>query len=190
MRNETTLHTIIVLSLILFSSLTSHASQVKSVTFQDTYETGEGSLKIRGTGLLRYMVLIKAYVGVLYLPENVSSNEALSDVPKRLEVEYFQHIKGEAFGPATRKLIAANVDDETFAKLKEKIEHHATFYEDVKPGDRYSLTYLPGIGTELALNGIPKGTIEGADFAAALFAIWLGPRPMDESFKSQILGLK
>jgi hypothetical protein len=63
-------------------------------------------------------------------------------------------------------------------------------YEDVKPGDRYSLTYIPGKGTKLALNGEHKGTIEGSEFAAALFSIWLGNKPIDKTFKKQILGLK
>jgi len=34
---------------------------------------------------------------------------------------------------------------------------------------------------------IQKGVIEGADFAPAYFAIWLGPRPISESLKSQML---
>jgi hypothetical protein len=51
------------------------------------------------------------------------------------------------------------------------------------------LTYIPGRGTELALNGEPKGIIEGADFATALFSIWIGQKPIDESFKQQIMGL-
>jgi hypothetical protein len=34
------------------------------------------------------------------------------------------------------------------------------------------------------------GVIEGAEFAAALFAIWIGQEPVDKSFKKQILGLK
>jgi hypothetical protein len=49
------------------------------------------------------------------------------------------------------------------------------------------LTYIPGRGTELALDGRPKGVIGGADFAAAVFAIWLGPKPLNKSFKAQLL---
>lgn len=45
--------------------------------------------------------------------------------------------------------------------------------------DRYSLTYMPGVGTELALNDNPLGVIDGADFAAAYFRIWLGDHPID-----------
>ena len=60
---------------------------------------------------------------------------------------------------------------------------------DVQKGDRYALTYVPGAGTTLALNGRPLGTIEGADFAAALFTIWLGTKdPMDASFRLALLG--
>ena len=62
-------------------------------------------------------------------------------------------------------------------------------YEDVEPGDRYSLTYIPGRGTELALNDEPKGVIEGADFASAVYAIWLGQNPISQSFRQQLLGL-
>ena len=168
----------------------SRGSQSTDVTFDDSYETNETILRIRGVGLLRYMVFIKAYAGAFYLPENVSSDAALSEVPKRLEVEYFHPLKGKDFGSATRKLMAKNVDAHMLKKLQGKIDLHSSFYEDVKPGDRYSLTYVPGRGTELSLNGKPKGTIEGADFAAAMFSIWLGPNPMDETFKSQLLGLK
>ena len=69
-----------------------------------------------------------------------------------------------------------------------RIEYHNSLYENVQPGDRYSLTYIPGKGTELALNGESKGLIEGPDFAAAVFSIWLGPKPISDSFKRQILG--
>ena len=60
--------------------------------------------------------------------------------------------------------------------------------QHVQPGDRYSLTYIPGVGTELALNGTPRGVIEGADFAAAIFSLWLGENPFDRQFKQALLG--
>ena len=181
---------IIVAIILSFLAMPAKAAQIENVYFPNEYATGNVALKIRGIGLLRYMIFVKAYVGGLYLPEDVPSDAALSAVPKRLAVEYFHAIKGKDFGPATRKMIAKNVDDQTYQRLQPKIDLHITMYEDVKPGDRYSLTYIPGKGTELALNGEPKGTVEGSEFAAALFSIWLGKRPIDESFKKQILDLK
>jgi hypothetical protein len=170
-------------------NISANAAEIEGVTFSDTYTADELILELRGCGLLRYMVFIKAYVGGLYLPKDISAGQSLSRVPKRLEVEYFHSIKGKDFGQATNKIIAKNVDPETLERLQPKIDYHNSLYEDVKPGDRYSLTYIPGKGTELTLNGVPKGIVKGSEFADALFSVWLGPNPIDKSFKKQLLGL-
>lgn len=167
---------------------TATATVVEGVKFESKMRMQEVVLNLAGAGTLRYMFFIKAYAGALYLPAGVRADQALSDVPKHLEVEYFHAISGEDFGPATTKSIAVNVDSATFETLRDRIAYHNSLYEDVKPGDRYSLTYIPGKGTLLALNGTPKGTVEGADFAAALFSIWLGPNPIDGNFKQALLG--
>jgi hypothetical protein len=39
------------------------------------------------------------------------------------------------------------------ARIQGRIDRINAAYKNVKSGDRYSLTYLPGRGTELALNG-------------------------------------
>jgi hypothetical protein len=77
--------------------------------------------------------------------------------------------------------------DRALERLRGRIERFRALCEDVEPGDRYSLTYVPGIGTELGLNGEPVGVIEGADFSSALFAIWIGDRALDESLREQLL---
>ena len=183
---------LIAISIIECSSGSSKANgaEIEGIHFKDTYETGGIRLEVKGTGLLRYLGFIKAYVGALYLEEGSSSDEVLSDKPKRLEVEYFHALKGEDFGLTTNKVIAKNTDAQTLRKIRPQIEYHNSLYEDVRPGDRYSLTYIPGRGTELALNGKTKGIIEGADFASALFAMWLGEFPMNRPFKEQLLGVK
>jgi hypothetical protein len=165
-----------------------YGAKIEGAYFDESYIVEDTKLKLRGTGLLRYLGFIKAYVGAFYLEENCTIDEALADRAKRIEVQYFQAIKGMDFGPATDKSIAKNVDPETFERLRPHIEYHNSLYVDVQPGDRYSLTYIPGRGTELALNGESQGIIEGAEFAAALFAIWIGQKPIDKSFKKQILG--
>ena len=73
--------------------------------------------------------------------------------------------------------------------LRERIDYHNSLYVDVEPGDRYAITYVPGVGTELSLNGEALGVIEGEDFAAALFALWLGDKPLDKRFRANLLGL-
>ncbi|MBI1816165.1 MAG: chalcone isomerase family protein [Deltaproteobacteria bacterium] len=179
--------TFIAAALIASASRFSRAAEIEGVTFSDRVETHGTVLRLNCTGLLRYMVVIKGYVAALYLAPGEQPDEVLSDLSKRLEINYFYAIKGLDFTEATDRGIAANVDAATAARLRPRIDQLNALYEDVRPGDRYSLTYVPGAGTELALNGTPKGTIAGADFAAALFAIWLGPHALDDSLKSQLL---
>ena len=165
-------------------------SEIEGILFEKTYETDGVKLRIQGTGLLKYLGFIKAYVGALYLEEGSSIKDVLSDKPIRLEVEYFHAFKGEDFGITTNKMIAKNTDAQTLERIRPQIDYHNSLYEDVQPGDRYSLTYIPGRGTELALNGKPKGIIKGAEFASALFSMWLGEFPMNKPFKEQLLGVK
>ena len=177
--------------LLLFSGVagaSSNGQEISGCFFNDVYSNEHSQLRLTGTGLLRYWGF-KAYTGGFYLEEGVPIDDALSDRAKRIEIEYLRPIKGKDFGPATNKGIAKNVDSYTYKKLRDQIAYHNSLYEDVQPGDRYSLTYIPGIGTELSLNGKPKGIIEGPDFAAAVFSIWLGPEPISKSFKKQIMEL-
>jgi hypothetical protein len=160
---------------------------VEGVRFAPTVQAGDQTLLLHNAGLLRYRVVIKTYVAALYLGEGIGPAQALSDVPKRLEAEYFWALDGEDFGPVTLEGIGRNVDPATLERLRPRIEAFGRLFVDVEPGDRYALTYLPGRGTEVSLNGKPLGTVEGADFANALFAVWLGPAPLDESLKASLL---
>jgi hypothetical protein len=171
-------------------SADSFGAEIEGVSFDNSVELGGVQLNLVGTGLLRYMIFIKAYVAAFYLEEGANSRDALSDIPKRLEIEYFHTIYAEDFAFAANTLIPKNIEPEMMPPLRARIDRMNEWYEDVHPGDRYSLTYIPGKGTELALNGQPKGIIEGADFASATFSMWLGPRPLSRSLKAVLLGSK
>ena len=173
---------------LLLSTGLAYGVEVEDVKFEESVVVDGRTLSVRGAGLFRYLGVIKAYVGALYVEEGYATQDVLSDTAKRLEIEYFHAIKGEDFGPATNKIIPRNTDPETLERLRPKIDAHNALYRDVQPGDRYMMTYIPGRGTELALNGEPIGLVEGADFAAAIYAMWLGDKPMNKSFKRQLMG--
>ncbi|MEI6209044.1 MAG: chalcone isomerase family protein [Desulfuromonadales bacterium] len=167
--------------------LTAHALTVENVTFEDRITIGGSPLPLHNAALLRYLKFIKAYVAALYMPEGVNPDQVLTDVPKRLELHYLVSIKGPDFGKGAEPTLKLNQTPAELAKLRSRIDRINAIYQDVKPGDRYALTYLPGRGTELALNGTPLTVIEGADFAATYFGIWLGREPIDEKLKRDLL---
>lgn len=167
------------------------AAEIEGVEFADQLRVDAVDLELQGTGLLRHRFFIKVYVAALYLKAGLEGaatpSSVLADVPRRMEIEYFWRIGAEDFAKITREGIRASVDEATYTRLLPRIERMAGLYRDVEPGDRYSLTYLPGIGTELAWNGEPRGRIEGAGFSAALFSLWIGERALDESLRDQLL---
>jgi hypothetical protein len=173
------------------SQQSASAAEIEGVGFVDRLSVGAAELRLHGTGLLRYRVFFKGYVAALYLGDSfdgeATPRAVLADVPRRLEIEYFWSIRAEKFAEATVEGISRSAEPATFERLRSRIDRINALYEDIEPGDRYALTYVPGVGTELALNGRRLGVIEGADFSAALFAIWVGDEPLDESLRRQLL---
>jgi hypothetical protein len=163
------------------------AADIEGVHFADRYHSDDVTLPLHCVALLRYKVVFKGYVAGLYLGTGVAAEEALTDVPKRLELSYFWSIKGSDISKAGDEILARNVDSDTLERLRPRLDQMNALYETVKPGDRYALTYVPGLGTELTLNGRSKGVIPGADFAAAYFRIWLGDQPIDTALRDQLL---
>ncbi|MGH7805626.1 MAG: chalcone isomerase family protein [Candidatus Binatia bacterium] len=158
------------------------------MTFSETIRAGGVAFALSNVAALRWKVFFRPYVGGFYVAEGVDPKRWREDVPKRLELEYFYSIPGKDFGPAGEEVLARNVSAETIAALNQPLAEISRLYVDVKPGDRYALTYLPGRGTELSRNGTPLGTVGGgAEFAAAYYTIWLGGEPISGAFRDQLL---
>jgi hypothetical protein len=59
--------------------------------------------------------------------------------------------------------------------------------DEFKEGDKIYFDYVPSKGVRIYKNGDLKGTIPGLEFKKALFAIWLGTSPAQESLKNEML---
>lgn len=174
-------------TLLIFQPMNAAALTVGGVTFQESVSIENRQLPLRGAALLRWLNIFKVYVAALYLPESGAPYDALADIPKRLEISYLVSIPGPDFGKGAEAILERNNSPEVLARLRDRIDQLNSVYRDVKPGDRYALTYVPGQGTELSYNGQPLITIEGADFAAAYFGIWLGKDPIDLEMRSRLI---
>ena len=163
-------------------------TMVDGTAFSNTVTVNQTRLDLQGAALLRYMVFIEAYTGALYLPDTADGSRALEDIAKHLVLEYRVAISAEDFAKATEKKIRESVSDEEFQRLLPKITALNRLYRDVAPKDRYALTYIPGSGTVLTYNSTPLGTIEGPEFARAVFSIWIGENPIDKGFRDKLLG--
>ena len=181
---------VLILIILLFQAgaLNASVTIVDGTEFKNTFETSQTQLHIKGAGLLRYLLFIEAYAGAFYLPKGSDGSQAFDDIPKHLVLEYRVAISADDFAQATLDKIKESVAEDVFRRLAPKIESFNRFYKAVDVGDRYGLTYIPGVGTQLFLNDKLLGTIKGVEFANAVFAIWLGENPIDKGFRDRLLG--
>ncbi len=74
-------------------------------------------------------------------------------------------------------------------QIKEKIETFlAVFLEEIKKNDIYDFLYIPSTGLQIYKNNELKETITGLEFKKALYGIWIGKNPAQNSLKEDMLG--
>jgi hypothetical protein len=166
----------------------SSAAQHDPMPFRDDLQGSNLRLKLIGTGVYYYSVFIKVAAAAFYLEDSARNADVLANVAKRLEMQYFRGVQAKDLISGSAALLARNLQAETLTTLQPQIDQMHNLYQNVVAGDRSALTYVPGVGTSLELNGTKLGTVGGADFASAYFSIWFGQRPIDPGLKRKLLG--
>lgn len=165
------------------------AGKLAGVVMPDSVTVDGKSLVLNGMGIRKATIFnIKVYVAGLYLENKSHSGEEVirSEQIKRYDVVLLRHVDRDDIIDVFRKGLKKNGAD--MAKIKTRFDQFARWLSDFDERDTLSLVYVPGRGVTVTLKGTVKGVIGGADFASALFAIWLGPDPSDDDLKDALLG--
>ena len=164
------------------------ARQVAGVEFPETLDVGGQQLKLNGAGV-RTKFVVKVYAGGLYLAEASHDADAIvtADAPKRVRMVFLRDVDKKKILETYREGFEKNgAAPATLAKL----DRLAPALVDMRKGAEMFVTYVPGQGTTVAAAGGQPVTIEGKDFADAMFRNWLGPKPADGDLKKALLGGK
>jgi hypothetical protein len=163
------------------------AGEIAGVKLPDTVTFEGRTLRLNGMGL-RKKVVFKVYVAGLYLetPTQNAATVISSDQVKQMELSILRTLKSSQVNEAIREGFEKNSRAQ-IAALSERLHKLEAMIPDVKEGDRIRLTWVPGKGTVVSAKGAEKGVIEGKDFADALFSVWLGPNPVQEDLKKELL---
>jgi len=162
------------------------ARQVGGVEFPETVAVGGQELKLNGAGVRKKFV-VKVYAGGLYLaqPSGDAAAVVAADAPKRVRMVFLRDVDKEKILETYREGFANNgAVPATVAKL----DRLAPALVDMRKGGEMSVTYVPGQGPTVAAAGGQPVTIEGKDFADAMFRNWLGSKPADGDLKKAFLG--
>lgn len=163
------------------------------VTIAETVEADATTprLMLNGAGI-RKKFFISVYVAALYLPERHTDPGGLLAAPPPNRVTmHFVHTEVEKrkIDEGWRDGFGNNLRPEERAPLADRLERFIALFGDMREGDTIVLDYRPASGTSVTINGELRGTIEGADFNAGLLSVWLGPEPVTEGLKNDLLGV-
>ena len=166
------------------------AVEVAGVNFPTTVDTGGKMLTLNGAGI-RTRYFFKVYAMGLYLEQPSTDAVAIlgADSVRRAELHMLRSVPAAEMGNAVAEAIYANAGG-TAAALKDRVERLKAMFPSAEQGEVITFTYVPGQGTVVAAKGKTVGTIEGKDFADALFAAWIGSSPVDSSLKQALLAGK
>jgi hypothetical protein len=187
MKNAPRAMAAVLVGLVAASAAGSEPYRLGNVLLPREKTVGGTAFALHGAGFLRAGLLFRVYGAALYLERPEDAGRVLDDVPKRLEIFYLHNTPGKAMIDAAEKALARNVEPDRLAELRPMVDRLHAVYEDRAKGDVAALTYIPGTGTEFVVNGTSRVLIEGADFAAAYFTVWLGERPSSRTVKKKLL---
>jgi hypothetical protein len=163
------------------------AASVDGVKIPDTVTIGGKTLKLNGAGVRRKMI-VRVYVGALYL-ENPSTDAAAiiaSGETKSMRLRMLRAVEGSKISGAIVEGFENN-SASAMSTLRPRLDQLAKAIPDVKEGDEIVLTWVPDRGTVVNVRDKDTATIEGRDFADALFSVWLGANPVQDDLKAALL---
>ncbi len=179
----------LLLSLVLFAA-TARAKECAGVSMPDRLKIDGKDLVLNGMGLREATVLgIDVYVAGLYLEQRSSDGKkiAAAESLKLVKMTFVRDVSredmAEQMGEHFR--LAAGKD---YGKLKPRFDRLSSWLPALHEGDVFTVAYRPGDGLEVRHGSKKLGTIPGADFARAIFSIWLGDKPPNPGLKAGLLG--
>lgn len=178
------------LSVPVAVSLPAFGAECLDVQFPDSVKVGDADLVLNGMGIRKAtMLAVKVYVAGLYLPQKSTDGAkiAAANEPWELGLHFVHSADAsdirDAFDDGFEKAAGDNLD-----AMKPSIESLKAQIVDMADGDVLSYSYDPATGTVVTVNSTSGAPIEGADFAAALLTISVGPEPPNEDLKTGLLG--
>ncbi|HEX8251548.1 MAG TPA: chalcone isomerase family protein [Thermoanaerobaculia bacterium] len=178
----------ILVAALTLAAVNMDAATVAGVKIEDQATVNNQNLVLNGAGL-RKKLMFKVYTGALYLPSKQTNAASIiaADAPRRMVMHFLMDVDKGKIAEAWTDGLKDNTPNAS-PEVKTGFNTLASWMQDMKEGQRISMTYVPGIGTTVEVAGKSKGTIGGKAFADAILNTWIGPKPgPGADFKKAIL---
>jgi len=162
--------------------------EVLGVRMPEVVSAAGLELRLNGMGVLKEKTFFTAYVVGLYLEKPTADARAAitTDEAKRIVLMMLRDVSRDRFVQAVETGIMRN-SGLVMPTLRARLDLLEKALPALKKGNVLDFTYLPGAGTLVRGKG-QEMTIQGKDFADALFSAWLGSKPVNAGLKRKLLG--
>lgn len=185
----------LLLSLILLSPFT-QAHKIDDIEIPNLIPATDQrpELKLNGAALRELYLLIKSYVGSLYLEHpNHSAEAILNDTRSHKRMVFHVRMKrvgARRIASALQDALIVNLSDAQHEALKDNLAQMLNFFDGkMHRGDEAIFDFIPNVGTRISINDEVKGIIPGDLYFQSMMTIWIGEHPVGRDFKKSILGL-
>ena len=148
-------------------------------------------LRLLGIGMAQEL-RTDIYLGALFAPADAATlDAALADsVPKRMSIKIVaEKWSARELGRTFKERIALNNPRPVWQAQGQHIIAFAnTFKDNLQRGDTVNFDHVPGVGTEISINGSKLNTIRSTSFFALLVNAWVGDLPPSQAFKAAVTG--
>lgn len=161
---------------------------VSGATFPTKFKINDKVVEYNGAGL-RQKYFFNLYVAALYVPNRTSDAQKIIDLDEESAIRIkllSNKVTRDKFVETVKDGFATSSEGK--ASEKEIADFMKIFNVEFKEGDEVILIYKPESGVEVYMNKKHLGGAKGLAFKQALWGIWLGKTPADESVKKAMLG--
>jgi hypothetical protein len=161
------------------------------------FATKVGGMSLLGVGVrTRTMLKVKVYAAGLYVADSalkgaLAAHKGQSGTPAFYQALVSGDLEKEMLLKFVRDVSADQVRDAFRDSLKSangtKVDLLLSYFSATKRGDEYVFHATPAGVLEIKVAGLNKPPIKDKAFAAALFGIWLGEKPVQDELKKDLV---
>lgn len=152
---------------------------VEGTAYPTRQTAQEVAWELRGTEHFKYKIFFSVFTAAYYKQVNGEG--------EKLTFTYTRNLKADDIREQAMKTLTANNDENTLKKYATLTQKIQSAYVNIKEGDSYSVTAVPGKGTWLHYNEEEVFYTENAEFGDWYMDIWLGNPPISESLKEALM---
>ncbi len=171
------------------------AGEIDGVVIPRTVKFSNKEISLNGVGV-RSKFIFDIYTQALYLTNLSSDANEIIESNSTIGMIFYMTsplVTSKKFSTSLNNGMRKSVGDQKWLNFTDELElmRQLVSMEKIVKNDIFNLIYNDVDSSIWVIkNGVVKGKIPGFEFKKAFFGIWLSDKPVKESLKNELLGLK